>query len=363
MKQLNIETNFIKKTKKYKTIKQLFKNFENKIRYVKINHFNQVWVQDITEIKMVNKKAYLATVMDLYSRKILSYELSLKKDTELIVRVLNNAIKIRKPQIGIFIHSDKGLQYRSKKYIKTVESIGGILSYTRYDYSCADNACQESFHASLKKEDIYLNPIKNFEEAKERIRSYIEDFYNKKRIHSKLNNLSPIEFEEKNIDKFNISNDINLQEINRIDLKKQISDYEKNLMYKILYEIGYRENKLYDDLNLKIKNFIDCENKNIKNKIDEENKIVKTKSKARTVANKNKKLIESFTNSIMQENSKCHKNKFNFLNVNNDLYVDYNNFIKNIKEIPELSNYNFYKLSEYDVDKLKLILNHINNIN
>ncbi len=255
MKELNIVNGFTKKLKNKRRVKINYDGLENKIRYIDVGHLNQVWTQDITEIKLERGKVYLATCMDLYSRKILSYEVSKVKDSNLVIRVLKEAYKKRMPKVGIFIHSDKGSQYRSKKYISFVEKMGGIRSYTRINYSCADNAAQESFHASLKKEDIYLSPIKDYEEAKRRVKNYIEDFYNAKRIHTKLKT-SPDKFEELNKNAIDYSNDINFVKIKRIDLLDKTTIAEKERMYRNLYEIGYTKNDRYEDLNMSIKNYV-----------------------------------------------------------------------------------------------------------
>ena len=403
MRELNIVNNFTKKIKKTKKYKINYDYLDNKIRYIEVEHLNQVWTQDITEIKVDKGKVYLATVMDLYSRKILSYEVSKIKNTDLIIRVLKDAYTKRLPKIGIFIHSDKGQQYRSKKYIEFVEKIGGIRSYTRANYSCADNATQESFHASLKKEDIYLNPVKNFEEAKNRVKNYIEDFYNKKRIHSKLKT-SPDRFEELNKNDENYSNDINLSHIKRIDLYDKTTKEEKERMYRNLYEIGYVENHYYEDLNKNIKNYISsiicsgelncrdeykCRGEACEPTVEEEPtkvgaNLCESTAQSSCVARRGEKntrrgeacepTAQNSCVSRMGEPSVPNGGKNNhptdkikFTSINNNqsifntpnLYLYDKNFLKKITDIPELSIYDFNNLNEYDVNKLKKILNSI----
>ena len=253
MKELNLipkayEQRIINKRK----MKFSYDGLENKIRYIKATHIDQIWTGDITEIKTDQGKCYLATMMDKYSRKIISYHISNKMDTNLVTTVLGKAYNSRKPNKGIIIHTDKGSQYRSKQWTELVKTMGGYLSYTRPDYNCADNATQESFHASLKKEELYIKPIKTIKEAKSRVEDYINNFYNKKRYHSILKT-SPDNFEAINRSDENITNDINQSIINRIDLIDGISDKEIEKMYKILIEMGYEYNEKYPDLNDKIR--------------------------------------------------------------------------------------------------------------
>ena len=252
MKELNLipkshEQRIIDKRK----MKVSYDGMENKIRYVILSHINQVWTGDITEIKTDEGKCYLSTIMDRYSRKIISYEISDKMDSDLVTNVLKKAIMKRNPKQGILIHSDKGSAYRSKQYIDCVNSIGGFISYTRLDYNCADNAIQESFHASLKKEELYTRPIKSIKEARERVADYINNFYNPIRYHSVLKT-SPNNFERNIEPDDTITNDINKCYINRIDLIDTTTEKEIDRMYKNLIEMGYEHNDMYPDLNERI---------------------------------------------------------------------------------------------------------------
>ena len=111
--------------------------------------------------------------------------------------VLKNAISSRKPPPGLIIHSDKGPQLRSKDYRNFLSKYNFIFSYTSLNHSCDENAAQESFHASLKKEFLYQKKIYNFEDAYRGIYDYIEGFYNPIRIHSSIGYLSPNNFEKK----------------------------------------------------------------------------------------------------------------------------------------------------------------------
>ena len=252
MKELNlIPKSQVMREQKQRRLKPSYVGMENKIRYIIPTHLNQIWTGDITEIKTTEGKCYLSTIMDKYSRKIISYDISKKMDANLVTNVLKDAYNRRKPNKGIIIHTDKGSQYRSNQYMDCVESMGGVVSYTRLDYNCADNACQESFHASLKKEELYIKPIETIAEAKERVADYINNFYNPIRYHSVLKT-SPNNFERNIMPDDIITNDINKCNINRIDLVEGISDNEIEKMYRILVGLGYEHNDKYPDLNEKI---------------------------------------------------------------------------------------------------------------
>lgn len=198
MKELNM-ISVVHKKFRYK--KTNFKDYaymrlKNFAKDADVDDINKVWTQDITYIKLNDGTcAYLASVMDYYSRKVIAYELSKNMTTDLILRVLDKAFKIRKPKAGIILHSDKGAQYRSDSYKNFALSHKAVCSYTRIVFSCADNASQESFHASLKKECLYQFKPKSFEDMQKIIFRYIDGFYNTRRLHSALSYMSPDEFE------------------------------------------------------------------------------------------------------------------------------------------------------------------------
>ena len=170
----------------------------NLIKNLVINHLNQVWTTDITYIKTIQEGTfYLISFIDYYSKKVVSWSLFSDQKTDKILIILKKAIKVRKPSPGLIVHSDKGSQMRSKEYRKFLKSKNFAFSYTSLNHSCDENAAQESFHASLKKEYLYQKKIYTFEDAYRVIYDYIEGFYNPIRVHSSLGYLSPIEFEKK----------------------------------------------------------------------------------------------------------------------------------------------------------------------
>ena len=188
--------------KKFRYKKTNFKDYaylrlKNIAKDTDVNDINQVWTQDVTYIKLNDgSNAYLASVMDYYSRKVIAYELSKNMTTDLILRVLNTAYQIRKPKGTVILHSDKGAQYRSDKYKNFAYNHKAVCSYTRIVFSCADNASQESFHASLKKECLYQFKPQSFEDTKKILFRYIDGFYNVRRLHSTLGYKSPDDFEK-----------------------------------------------------------------------------------------------------------------------------------------------------------------------
>lgn len=173
----------------------------NLIKNLKIIKLNQVWTTDITYIQTINEGTfYLITYIDYFSKKIISWGLFENQKTEKLIIILTKAIKERKPSPGLICHSDKGPQMRSKLYRNFLTNHNFVFSYTEINHSCDQNASQESFHASLKKEKLYQMKLYTFEDAYKAIYDYIEGFYNPIRIHSSIGYLSPNEF-EKNISK------------------------------------------------------------------------------------------------------------------------------------------------------------------
>ena len=168
----------------------------NLIKNLNVSHLNQVWTTDITYIKTIlDGTFFLISFIDFYSKKVISWGLFENQKTDKIILVLKKAISSRSPSPGLIIHSDKGSQMRSKVYRNFLSSKHFVFSYTSLDHSCDENAAQESFHASLKKECLYLKKIYTFEDAYREIFNYIEGFYNITRVHSSIGYLSPIDFE------------------------------------------------------------------------------------------------------------------------------------------------------------------------
>jgi putative transposase len=156
---------------------------------------NQVWVTDITYIRTREGMLYLASVMDLFSRRIVGWALGQRMKVDLVIQALDAAYTAKAPQPGLIHHSDRGSQYASQEYRAKLEEYKMTCSMSRKG-NCYDNACIESYHGILKRELVYLTKFKNRQEARQQIYRYLEFFYNRKRIHSYLGYLSPDRFEQ-----------------------------------------------------------------------------------------------------------------------------------------------------------------------
>lgn len=162
---------------------------------------NQVFVGDITYIRTDEGWLYLATVIDLYSRKIIGHSMSNRMTKDLVISALQKALKSRGYPKGVIVHSDRGSQYASNEYKSFLKKHGLVGSMSKKG-DCWDNAVAESFFATLKKEYVHHIRFKTRIQAQLGIFDYIEAWYNNERSHSTLNWLSPNEFEYVNRDKF-----------------------------------------------------------------------------------------------------------------------------------------------------------------
>lgn len=198
MKRQGLQSITIKKFKAGKPTKQLLKKYPNLLKQdFSTTGLNQKWVADITYINTLeNSWCYLSTIMDLHSRKIIGYHFDRQMTTEIVEKALDDAVLNRNIAYGLILHTDLGSQYTSNEYEEKLKALNISHSYSRK--GCPyDNAGIESFHALLKKEHVYQRPIyQNFEEAKVAIFSYVQGFYNNRRIHSALAYLSPSQFEQ-----------------------------------------------------------------------------------------------------------------------------------------------------------------------
>lgn len=155
------------------------------------NKLNEKWVGDITYIHTVKDGwCYLASVMDLHTRKIIGYSFDKNMDTKLIISALKNAYAAQRPNGEVMFHSDLGTQYTSVEFTSQLKKYNMVASYS--NKGCPyDNACIESFHSILKKEEINHFRYYDFHSAKLAIFKFIESWYNRKRIHGSIGYLTP----------------------------------------------------------------------------------------------------------------------------------------------------------------------------
>jgi len=159
-----------------------------------VSNINRVWVLDITYINTSEGWLYLSAVLDLYSRKIVGLSMGSCMNTELVLRSLKQAINHRRPDNGLILHSDRGAQYTSAEYKNFAKKNNFVLSMSAKG-NCYDNAAMESFFHTLKTEHVFFEKFKTRKEAIISIFEYVEVFYNRHRIHSTLNFISPQNFE------------------------------------------------------------------------------------------------------------------------------------------------------------------------
>jgi putative transposase len=155
---------------------------------------NQRWITDITYVHTGEGWLYVATILDLFSRKAVGWSMGSSIDRNLVLNALRMAVNLRQPPKGLLHHSDRGSQYACDDYRQELEKYGIVPSMSRRA-CCYDNAAMESFWHTLKVELIYRRDFQNRDEARSAIVEYIEGFYNRNRLHSSIGYVSPNEFE------------------------------------------------------------------------------------------------------------------------------------------------------------------------
>ena len=169
--------------------------YPNLAREITPTAVNQLWVADITYIRLRTELVYLAVVLDAFSRRVVGWALGRTLQAELAVAALRMALIERRPSPGLVHHSDRGVQYASSDYTEMLRQHQVAISMSRKG-NPYDNAACESFMKTLKQEEVYRNEYRDFQDARSRIGEFLERVYNQKRLHSALGYVPPAEFED-----------------------------------------------------------------------------------------------------------------------------------------------------------------------
>ena len=168
--------------------------YPNLAASIKPTALNQLWIADITYIRLRAEFVYLAVVLDAFSRRVIGWSLGRTLQTELAMAALRMALDQRHPAPGLVHHSDRGVQYASQEYTQLLKDRGITISMSRKG-NPYDNAACESFMKTFKCEEVYCNEYRDWEDALNSIGEFIEFVYNQKRLHSALGYVPPAEFE------------------------------------------------------------------------------------------------------------------------------------------------------------------------
>lgn len=174
------------------------RTYPNLLAGLTLDGLDRAWAADITYVRLPTSFAYLACVLDAYSRRCVGWAFSRSIDTRLTLAALRMALEMRRPPRGLVHHSDRGVQDASAEYVECLEREGAAISMSAKGYPY-DNAKAESFFKSLKTEEVRLKSYRTFEEAEADIGRFIEVVYNHKRLHSSLGYMPPAEFEAKHL--------------------------------------------------------------------------------------------------------------------------------------------------------------------
>ncbi len=166
----------------------------NLARRMKLTGINQLWVADMTFIRLRGEFLYLALVLDAFSRKVVGWALERNLTARLPLLALERAITARQPAAGLVHHSDRGVQYASDQYMRVLR-VNGILPSMSRPANPYDNAACESFIKTLKREEIYANQYRDLDDLRTHIEEFIDRYYNRLRLHSALGFTTPEEFE------------------------------------------------------------------------------------------------------------------------------------------------------------------------
>ncbi len=168
--------------------------YPNLARPMTLTRLDQLWVADLTYIRLELEFVYLAVILDSFSRRVIGWALDRELSTELTLQALEMALAERRPAPGLVHHSDRGVQYASHNYTELLQAHGIQISMSR-KANPWDNAACESFIKTLKYEEVYRSEYRDLTDARASIGAFLEKVYNQKRLHSALGYLPPAEFE------------------------------------------------------------------------------------------------------------------------------------------------------------------------
>jgi putative transposase len=172
-----------------------YRIYPNLVKELEVKGCNQVWVADITYIRILTGFLYLAVVLDLFSRKVIGWAISEQIDARLTLAALRMALEQRGSVEGCIHHSDRGVQYACHAYVEELRGAKIRISMARKG-NPYDNAVAESFMKTLKYEEVYLWDYQSVEDVMRRMPYFLQEVYNQKRLHSALGYVTPQEFEE-----------------------------------------------------------------------------------------------------------------------------------------------------------------------
>ncbi len=172
--------------------------YPNLVPELVVTGCDQLWVADITYIRLLREFIYLAVILDAFSRRCIGWALERSLETELALSALRMALETRAVTAELVHHSDRGVQYASLSYTASLKERGIRISMSRRG-NAYDNAQAESFMKTLKYEEVYLREYETMAEARASISHFLEAVYNRKRLHSALGYIPPAEFEQRDI--------------------------------------------------------------------------------------------------------------------------------------------------------------------